>query len=468
MANVANAAKTALTLVVDTFKNFVANVNTGRDKQQAGDYYLQPFADTALSTIYRTSWMARKGVDIPAKDATREWREWNGTADQIELLEELERKLQIQQKVRKALQMARLYGGAGIYFSIKNDDPALPLDIESVTSDTLDFITVLARNVLVVGEFNLDPMSPGYGTPEWYQVSSPKAGTQVVHASRVAAFVGNEILTPEEMTGQHQGWGDSVLQSSYEPVRNADSIAANIASLVYEAKIDVLQIPNLADIMADSRTRTMLEQRVVLAAQLKGNNGMLVIDKEEGYEQKSYTFTGLPDINMQALQSVSGSFDVPITRFLGQSPAGLNSTGESDLENYYDSICSLQGVVMTPAMSLLDEAIIRSALGTRPTDVFYEWRPLWQMSAEQQSKISKETADTIKVLAESALFPPDALAEASVNMLVEHSNMSSLEFTQADVDAMHEEEQALLEQQQKNMAAKADPEASGSDPTLEE
>lgn len=435
---------TTVTEIVDSFRNLVANLGTDRDKQAGGDYSLTNLTDDQWSVIYRTSWMARKVVDIPAKDATRKWREWLAETDQIEKIEEEERRLRLPQKVKLALQQARLYGGAGIYFSIKNDDPELPLDPSTVQQGSLEFATVLSRSVLVAGDVELDPLSEDYGKPKWYEVSGEKSGSQRIHPSRLAIFVGNELLTPQEVIGAHQCWGDSVLLAAYEAVRNADSTASNIASLVYEAKVDVLQIPDLADVMANPRQRELLETRVVLAGMLKGNNGMLVIDGEEQYTQKTFQFNGLPEISYQALQAVSGAADIPLTRFLGQSPAGLNSTGESDLKNYYDAISGVQELVVTPALHRLDESLVRSALGDRPPEVSFQWSSLWQMSDEQKSQISKETAETIKLLVESQLFPEMDLAEAAANLLVEHSILPSFQFDAAAYEQEQEEKAGRL------------------------
>jgi len=434
-----------LKLTVDSFKNFVAGLGTDRDKQVGGEYALLTLTDQQWSVIYRTSWMGRKVVDIPAEDATRKWRNWQAEEDQIEEIEEEEKRLLVPQKVKLALQQARLFGGSGIYFSITGDDPEKQLVLETIKKGSLAFATVLSRSILVPGQIELDPMAEGYGKPQYYEVSSTGQGTVRIHPSRLAIFVGNEVLTPEEMIGRYQGWGDSVLQSVYEALRNADSTASNIASLVYESKIDVLQIPNLAALMANPRHRELLEQRVALSAQLKGNNGMLIIDGEEKYEQKSFTFSGLTDINSQAMQAVSGAADIPITRFLGQSPGGLNATGEGDLKNYYDSVASKQALGMTPALFNLDEALIRSALGDRPEDIWYEWASLWQMSDEQQSRISKETADTIGALVAAGIFPEAELGEAAANLLVERGVFPAFDIDAAMLEEVAEEKAAVAE-----------------------
>lgn len=429
--------------LLDSFKNFIANLNTDRDKQAGGEYQLLALTDSQWSVIYRVSWMGRKVVDIPAKDATRKWREWQAEAEQIAAIEAEERRLQLPQKVKLALQQSRLFGGSGIYFSIEGDDPETPLDLSTVKEGSLDFITVFPKGVLNAGPLETDPMSEDYGLPQWYQVSGAEAGEVQIHRTRLAIFTGNDVLTPQELIGANQGWGDSVLQSAYEAVRNADSTASNIASLVYEAKVDVLQIPDLGDIMADPRAREMLTERVVLSAQLKGNNGMLVIDGDETYSQKDFSFAGLPDINYQALQAVSGAADIPITRFLGQSPAGLTSTGESDLKNYYDSVNSMQTLVVTPALRRLDDAMVISVLGSMPEEISYEWSSLWQMDDAEKSKISKETAETIEILVNTQLFPEDALAEASANLLAEHSILPGFELTDPTQDPNNELEDGL-------------------------
>jgi len=429
----------AMALTVDSFKNFVAGLNTGRDKQSSGQYSLLTLTDEQWSVLYRTSWMGRKVVDIPAEDATRKWREWQAEADQIEAIEAEEKRLLLPQKVKLALQQARLFGGSGIYFSVTNDDPELPLEPGRVVQGGLAFATVLSKNILTAGQIQMDPMEEDYGRPMWYEVSSQNQGVIKAHPSRIAIFLGNPLLTPEELTGRDQGWGDSVLQSAYEAVRNADATATNVASLVYEAKIDVLQIPGLANIMKNPQHRVLLEQRVALSALLKSNNGMLVIDAEEKYEQKQFTFAGLTDINMQALQAVAGAADIPLTRFLGQSPGGMDSTGDSDLKNYYDSVASMQTLEVTPALYMLDEVLIHSALGDRPDDVFYEWASLWQMSDEQNSKISLETSQTIKNLGETQLFPPDELGEAAANLLVERGVFPSFDMSAQALAEMAEE-----------------------------
>lgn len=414
--------------ILDSLRNFVAELNTPRDKQSSSFYATPTFTYDQLTNAYRGSWIARKIVTIPAKDATRKWREWGAEADQIELLEAEEKRLGIQGKTRDAMESGRLYGGAGIYIGVKDQDPELPLDPSTVKKGGLSFLTVLPSRVLQAGELETDPIEQNYSKPKFYRVSG-SSGAERIHPSRIVRFIGAAFPDPDLVDTSLFGWGDSVLTAPYDAIRNADSIAANIASLVFEAKVDILKIPNLAEWMETPSNRTLLQERIALAALMKGNNGMLVVDSEEEHDSKSFTFAGLPDIEQQALQSVSGAADIPITRFLGQTPSGLSSTGESDLRNYYDSVAAMQTLEITPAFSILDEVLIRSTLGDRPKDIDYQWSGLWQMDDVQKATVSKSVAETIKILTETRLFPDDDLSKAAVNMLIEHSVMPALEIT---------------------------------------
>ena len=302
------------------------------------------------------------------------------------------------------------------------------------------YLTVLSRRVLNPKELETDPLSEFYNLPRAYDVSG-SGGNQQIHPSRIVRFIGNPQPDPELVTGFDYGWGDSVLHACIDAVKNADATGANIASLVFEAKIDVIKIPRFMEGMADPEYRRLVVERATLAAMAKGINGALLIDSEEDYQQKSATFATLPDVLNTFLQIVSGAADIPMTRLLGQSPGGMSATGESDLRNYYDRIQSMQELVLQPSMQILDECLIRSALGSRPDDLYYEWASLWQTTAKERADIGKATAETIKTLRETALIPDDAMSRTAVNMLTELGVAPGLEAAIAEFGAELDEDE---------------------------
>jgi phage-related protein (TIGR01555 family) len=408
----------------DKLVNLVANLGTERDKSSGSTYAPAIMSDEELINAYRGAWLPRKIVDIPAMDSCRKWRNWQADKDEIEKIEAEEKRLGIKSKVLDAMIKARLFGGAAVFIGTGERDLSQPLNPDRVRAGGIKYLTVMTRRNLHPTEIEQDPESPRYGKPKAFTL----AGNSVtIHPSRLVEFVGARHPDADLAMGQDQGWGDSVLLAVMDAIKHADATMANIASLIFEAKVDVISIPDFMQNMQDKEYEKRILERLRLAALAKGINGTLILDKEEEYSSKSANFSTLPDILDRFLQVVSGAADIPATRLLSQAPAGLSATGESDLRNYYDRVQAMQELDTGPAMYIFDECLIRSALGSRPAEIHYAWAPLWQSTAKERSDIGKTTADTIKVLKDCALFPDEALSQAAVTLLVENGVVPGLE-----------------------------------------
>lgn len=414
----------AFTYLKDSLQNLVAGLGTARDKASHSHYALPVMDDQQLLNAFRGSWTAQKGVSIPAVDACRNWRNWQADKAQIELIEAEEDRLNVKGKILEALLKARLFGGAAVFIGTGERDTASELKPDRIGKGGIKYLTVMTRRQLSATEIEQDPQSPRFGKPKAYRLPG---STVEIHPSRLVIFVGVPHPDPELAIGTGFGWGDSVLLSAMPAVRHYDETIANVVSLVYEAKIDVINIPNLMSSMQDKNYERLLLERLRLAATAKGINGTLILDGQETHSSKSASFGTLPDVIAETRLGVSGAFDVPGTRMFGQSSTGLGANGEENTRNYYDNIASRQKLEIKPAMNVLDEGLIRSALGSRPKEVHYTWAPLWQATAKERADIGKTTADTIKALKDSGLFPEDALSTAAVNLLVELSVMPGLE-----------------------------------------
>lgn len=417
-----------LTIVRDGLASAIAGLGTERDKS-ASVYYTEPVIDLQqLVAAYRTSWLPRKIIDIPALDSCRAWRSWQAKNAQIEKIEVEETRLGVQGKVLEARKKARLFGGAALYFDL-GDDASQPLDAEKVRAGGVRFLTVLTPRQLQPGEIETDPLSPLYGRPRDYTIVNGASAQPKVHPSRLAIFIGNEMPDKDITSGATFAWGDSVLISVMEAVKQADATSANIASL---ANVDVITMEGLMAYVGTPDGERKVMDRYRIAATGKSINRMLILDGKEKYERKSASFTNLPELMDRFFQNVSGAADIPMTRLFGQSPGGLNASGESDLRNYYDRIASGQTLEMQPALANLDECLIRSALGTRDPDIHYVWNPLWQMSEKERAEIFKAKSDAARTIAgkggmESPLMPVEALSDAFVAELVEDGTLSGLE-----------------------------------------
>lgn len=439
----------------DSLENLVSGLGTVKDKRIHASYVYAPLQQPQLEAAFRQDWIARKIVRCPAQDATREWRDWKADDGQIEDIEALEMRLRIQNKTRQAVTLARLLGGSVMFLGVGNDDPTKELIVENVKKDTLRYAHVVGRYEVSGGDLITDVTSEFYGQHSYYEVQSA-SGPLRVHPSRVIRFLGEEV--PDLV--KNQGWGDSCLQSVDDAVKDAGLCSGGIASLVAEAKVDVFKIPGLMDSVGDPAWRALLIERMTLANVAKSMVNALLMDKEEEWERIKQEFGGLPDVLKVYLLVASGAADIPATRLLGQSPTGLTATGESDVRNYYDRISAEQKNDLSPAIERLDEIIIRSALGQRDEDIYYDWRPLWQQSPGEKADVALKKAQTFKIHLDSSLLPDEAMANALVNQLTEDGTYPGLEKEieaagGIDLEERNAEIQAQAALQQQTMKAAA-------------
>ena len=408
-------------VTTDGLVNMVSRIGTGSDKSSHYRYFKSWTDQTQIDAAYRTS-IFRKAIDIVPGDMVREYRSWKGAdEDQITAIENEDRRLGIRQKIREAMILARKDGNSVMLIGA-GGSAASALNIEDIGRAGLKYVTVLTKNDIFPRERDRDPISPTFDQPTYWELKN-EALTRV-HPTRVIKFTGNPVR--ESFTWD--GWGGESLFSVMErAVTNNDQIAGAIAALVDEAKVDVIKLKNLMANLSTADGENLLVRRFSAVNTLKSIVNAMVIDGDDEYEQKTITFQGLTDIQNNAMTIVAGMADIPVTRLWGRSAAGMNATGEGDLRNYYDGIRAAQTIDIGPLIAPIDELMIRSALGSRPPEIFYEWNPLYQLSEKEAADIEKIFADTSKVYADAALIPDTALTEMVKGGMIERGQWPGAE-----------------------------------------
>lgn len=411
-------------LTQDGLVNLVSGMGTTRDKGAMSRYTMPMMSDMEAVTAYKASALVRRAIDLPAEDAAREWREWQAEAEQITAIEAEEKRLGLQGKMMRAMKMARLTGGAAVLIGNGDLDITMPIIPEALKNGGIKYLTVLTTQDITAGDLEYDPSLAEYNKPTcWYL----RGGIRV-HPSRVVILTGQE---PVEGFGlqQNKGFGDSELMGAMDALMRVEEAASNASSLMFEAKVDVFKIPGLMENLSrrgDAYSNEVI-RRLTLAATGKGISGALVMDASEEYEQKSASFAGLPDLLDRFCQLASAVTGIPMTLLFGMSPGGMNATGDADTRGYYDRVKVIQALELTPAMQILDECLIWSALGSRPPEVHYNWRSLWQPTARDRADLGFKLVQTLEKLNAMGVLPSEAIGETAVNALTESGVFPGLE-----------------------------------------
>ena len=421
--------------MTDGLRNVISGLGGQGDKSMGSTFDLRMVSRPEIDACYRGTWLGRKIHDIPALDMTREWRGWQADDEQIEAIEAEEKRLQLRIKVRRAIVLAKLYGGSALIMGLPGN-PAKPAP-EKIGKGQLAYLHLVHRHQLTLGDEQRDLTKAEFGQPQLFKLSARNDGTGEVeiHPSRVVCFTGAQLPDGSMSAGAEDWfWGDPLLMSVFSALTTHDTGIAAISALMNEAKVDVVKVPGLMDNLTSDKFERDLIERFTIAGLIKSITNTLILDGGDGsaesgehWEQRQVRWEGLPDVQRTLFQLVSGAADIPATRLLGQSPAGMNATGESDTRNYYDMLSSLQNSDVTPVLAPLDERLIMSATGSRDPAIFYDWRPLWQMSPEEKAKRDKTVAETANTYANMGVVPDDAFAVAVQNRLVEDGVFPGLE-----------------------------------------
>lgn len=441
MGNVSPLHRPAPRAFADGYANLMSRLGTTADRSAAAFYWVPPLSQQQIEAAYRTSWLTRKVHDLPAFEMTRAGREWNAKPEQITALEAYERRrtVDVWGKLRRALTVARLHGGAALIMGVRSGgsaDPSRPLDVERVGKEGLRYLLVASRHQLSAPfGIETDPESDYYGEPAMYELRGAKGSTLRIHPSRIIPFRGQPL--PEgsvTVSALDQFWGDPLLQSIKGAIDNSETAQAAVATLLHEMKQDVISIPGLTEQIASEGAESKLAARIEALNRFRSMFNALLLDggDDEGkggeeWETRQLTFTQHPELLRQFLSIVAGAADIPVTRLMGESPGGLQSTGKGEQDDFNRMISARQTAEITPALSVLDEVLIRSTFGSRDPDISYEFGELSEPDETAESENDKRAAETVQIYASTGLIPKDALAKSAANRMIESGRWPGLD-----------------------------------------
>lgn len=402
----------------DGLQNVAAGIGTPRDKRTQTAYVPTVYDPFLLSAMYQTSPLSAKIVDAPADDMTRKWREFvipEDSEDEGQLTSQLiakeERRLGVASKINEALKWGRLFGGSIVVIGMKDGQHDKPLSIESIKKGDLRYLLVIDRfQIGVSGKLVSDPESRHFGLPEIYTITGQGLASSVrVHYTRILRFEGKKLPFALRQTNSY--WGLSILEQVSETVKNKDSVSAAIGTMLFEANVDVVQVEGLANMLSQPGGDAKVAKRWENGLLLKGLHRVLLLDKQETYDRKAYTFTGLSDMFNAFRSDVSSAADIPETRLFGRSPAGMNATGDGDLRNYYDSLESQRATSICPELDYFDLILLRSTLGFLPPEYAYYFPSLWQMDDNTKATVEKTAADRDKIYLDAGVVSEVTIAK---------------------------------------------------------
>jgi len=372
-------------VTMDAFSNPLARLGYGTPNLIEGtEYPLTRLTQNyqLLNSLYRNNWIVRRVVDIIPEDMCRNWITIHTQIppEALDKLNRMWRSKRLKQKILQGLKWGRLYGGAAGLILIEGHEDILdqPLDYDTIMPGSFKGLQIVDRwtGVYPSEELVEDIDDVEFGLPAYYLMTLEDGQVLRIHHSRILRFTGRDLPYWERLAEVH--WGLSEVEVVYEELRKRDNTSYNIASLIFLANLRVIKMNDLGQTLALGDQQAQTDLYNVLQAQnwLMSNMGIYVMDKDDEFQQFQYTFSGLNEIYESFMMDVSGACQIPVTRLFGRSPAGMNATGESDLQHYYETVQQAQETYLAPALDKLLPVMCMSEFGAIPDDLDYSFNPI--------------------------------------------------------------------------------------------
>lgn len=431
----------------DSFTNFNQKLGLGADNTLSGSTYslnnMISRNHVLLEAAYRGSWLVGAAVDCIAEDMTKE-----GTSFQSEMAPDDMQKLQVAinkfacwEALADTIKWARLYGGALAVPIIDGADYSKPLNPDAIGKGKFKGILVLDRWMVdpSLGEIVTD-LNQDFGKPKYYRIVPAVIGIPLlkIHYTRCFRFDG--IKLPYYQKLAENMWGLSIVERMYDRLLAYDSSTTGAAQLLYKAYLRVIGVDGFREALAmGGETENAVIKQFTLMRQMQSLEGITLLDKEDTFDVHQYAFAGISDLLIQFGEQISGAIEIPLVRLFGQSPAGLSSTGESDLRNYYDAINKKQENQLRPHLEKLFKIVCMSELGKElPKDFEFTFNSLWQTSDKENADIATVDSTTIINAHGSGLIKKST----ALKELLQQSRVSGrfTNITDEEIEAAEEEE----------------------------
>ena len=400
----------------DGYVNMMNKYGTSKDTTEGYRFRAEPVVpDELLTMYYEGNGLFAKIIDTPAEEAIKHGFTLESTKDQkiedfyTEALDELD----WEETAMTAIRWARLFGGS-IAVMMINDGRGIdePLDWRNIRS--IDDIRVYDRSVIqpdYQSMFSYDPRDPfrtrgsRLGMPEFYPVTS-RTGTFTVHDSRCLVFQ-NGILPENTTNSIYQLWGIPEYVRINRAIRDAEVAHGSATKLLDRSVQAVYKMKDLAAELATEEGEDRVLRRLQTIDMARGLLNSITIDSEgEDYDFRQFQFSGVSDVIDSTCNFLSALTSIPQTILFGRSPAGMNATGDADLENWYNYLERIQKRMVKKNLRYLLSVIFQAGVRTGEVDevpkIKVEFNPLWSLSDTEQADLDQKRAQTQFTRAQTA------------------------------------------------------------------
>ncbi|MGG2139983.1 anti-CBASS protein Acb1 family protein [Symbiopectobacterium sp. RP] len=348
--------------------------------------------------------------NVFSDEMTRNWIEVKskkGDKDPAidEMIQALD-KYDVKRLMHEAVRQDSMFGVAHIFIDVgaTGEELSKPifLDPRKITKGSLKGLRVVDPTWVYPAMYNTRwPLREGFYKPQaWFVMGD------TVDESRFMDIVSRPV--PDILKPSYNFGGLSLTQLMEDYVTDWRDARKNVIKILRTLRMRALK----TDMDARLKEPGAFDKRIRLFTQYQDNFGIWALDNAEDLLHQQTSLSELSGLLSNYQDQLCMPARITNLKLLGNAPAGLNASGDSELATWHETVSGYQDGEMRRPLENIFKLVQLSEFGAINENIYFEFCPLDEISEKESAEITKIRVETVAVAADSQLVSAEEAREA--------------------------------------------------------
>jgi uncharacterized protein len=344
-----------------------------------------------------------------------------GKTDRVKALKDDQIRLEVQHRFHAQARNGGFFGRSHLLIDIRtNGMEATAEEVKTPIGNGRDAFS-LAK--VTQGSFHrLQTIEPVWTYPmaynawdptreDWYNPQIWFVMGKEFHGSRLQTFIPHPV--PDMLKPAYAFGGLSLSQMAKPYVDIWLQTRQSVARLIHSFSVMVLKT-DLSTIL-DNNNAARLLARVAMFNMMRDNSNTYVVNNQtEDFMNVAVPLSGLHELQAQAQEHMASVHRIPLVKFTGIQPSGLNASSEGEIKTYDDTIAAYQMRVLDPNLRKILDYQMLSLWGELDPEITHTWKPLREMTLAEKGQKEKDDADRNQKYVDMGALAPGEVRKAII------------------------------------------------------
>lgn len=347
-------------------------------------------------------------VQVVADELVRNWISVKSTEagdPDVEPMLALLEKYDIKRLIHEASVQDSIFGVAHVFVDVGADDAELAnplvIDPRAIKKGSLNGFRCVDPTWVYPAMYNTRfPLQADFYKPQaWFVMGT------TVHESRFMDVVTRpvrDIIKPS-----YNFSGLSLVQLMEPYVQDWRDVKRNVVQIIKSLRMRGLK----TDMDARLAEPGDFDRRINLFTQYQDNQGIWAFNTDEELIHMQTSLSDLSNLLSNYQEQMCTPARITNLKYLGSAPAGLNASGESEIETWHETVSGMQEHFARLLQNIF-KIIQLSEFGELKPNIYFEFNPLDEMGDEERASINKTKVDTIAVAVQELIVSTEEAREA--------------------------------------------------------